>query len=121
MKFVSVASPKPAIGCKTGGIKLTVPNQAMSLEEILERFVRGEPVNVGKDPVYDDGDEDLEKLSHMDLVDKAEYVERLKDTQKAYKKQEADKVKAEKERLKAEAIAEAKKEAEKAAKAELKP
>lgn len=121
MKFKSYASPAVWPGVKIDGPKIVVPDQAMSLHEILERFTRNEELPIGKDVQYHESDDDLEKISHMDLVDRAEYVQKLQETQKMYKAQEAKKDKAEKDRLLAEAKAEAKKEAEKAVKAELKP
>jgi len=99
IKFRSVAFPKPSEGKSFEGQKdLVVPDQSLTLREILERFTRGEPVAVGQDAVFDDdSDEDLEKLSHMDLVDKAEYVEKLKQVQKAHERQEKERERKEKE------------------------
>lgn len=80
--------------------------------------MRGEPVNVGKEPSYDDGPDDLEKLAHADLVDKAEFSEKLKQTQKDYAKQEktkAAKKQADLDRLAVEKLAAEKLAAEKAA------
>lgn len=101
MKFKSIASPEPSVGFRTRDKKLTVPNQALSLEEILSRFTRGEPLEIGREGAQydDDGSEDLEKLSHKDLVDKEEYVDKLKQTQKRYDQQERRKKGEEKTRL----------------------
>lgn len=118
MKYKSISIPAVSVGILTVAKKMVVPNQAMSLQEILERFTRNEALPIGQDVQYHESDDDLEKISHMDLVDKAEYVEKLQETQKLYKAQEAKKAKVEKERLLAEAKAEAKKEAEKAVNAE---
>lgn len=118
MKFKSIASPEESPGFSWNGKKIVVPNQAMSLHEILTRFTRNEELPIGKDAEYDDGPDDLEKVRHMDLVDREEYMDKLKETQKQYKAQEDKKVKDEKARLLSEAKAEAKKEAEKASKAE---
>lgn len=72
----------------------------MSLEEILRRFTRGEALEIGRDPVFDDqGDDDLEKVQHMDLVDREEYVDKLKSTKKQFEKQEKERAKQEKARL----------------------
>lgn len=61
----------------------------MSLQEILERFTRGEPLEIGKDAGFDEqGDDDLEKVQHMDLVDREEYVDKLKKTKKFYDAQQ---------------------------------
>lgn len=100
-KYKSIATPAQGKGQSFVGVKkAVVPNQAMSLQEILERFTRGEPLEIGRgEGQYDDGPDDLEKLSHMDLVDKAEYVDRLKQTSKQFEKQEKEKARKEKERL----------------------
>lgn len=88
-KYKSIASPEPAKGFVTTEKKMVVPNQSMSLEEILSRFTRGEPLEIGRDGAFDEeGDDDLEKVSHMDLVDKEEYVDKLKQTKKRYDAQE---------------------------------
>jgi hypothetical protein len=100
MRYKSVAVPGPSVGAPGIKVKKVQPNMALSLEEILERFTRGESLEIGAgEGQYDDGPEDLEKMAHADLVDKAEAAEAFKGTQKKYKKQEADKAKKEKERL----------------------
>lgn len=98
MKFLSVATPKPSIGVSFEGEPIqVVPNQSMSLQEILERFTRDESLPIGHHgEFFDGGDDDLEKIQHADLVDRQEFNEKLNETKKRYEKQE--KVKAEKER-----------------------
>lgn len=85
--------PAPSVGQKFSGPKKVVPNQSMSLEEILSRFTRGEPLEIGRDAQFHESDDDLEKVSHMDLVDKAEFAEKLEDTKRKYDKQEKTKAK----------------------------
>lgn len=121
MKFKSVAIPAESVGLVIKDKKIVVPNQSMSLQEILERFTRNEELPIGRDVEYHDSDDDLEKMSHMDLVDRAEYVDRLKQTQLDFEKQEKRKAQKERKRLDDEVKAELKREAEKAAQAELKP
>jgi len=100
MKFKSIASPESTPGISFKGVKKqVVPNQALSLQEILERFTKGEPLEVGRDVQYHESDDDLEKVSHMDLVDKQEYMDKLKQTQKDYESQEKRKAQKERERL----------------------
>lgn len=113
MKFKSVATPEVWPGRKVMGPKIVVPNQAMTLHEILERFTRQEELPIGKDVQYHESEDDLEKVSHMDLVDRAEYIESLKETQKVFKTQEAKKAKEEKERIMSEAKAQAMEELKK--------
>lgn len=121
MNYKAIANPQPYAGRKPGGKREVVPDQSMSLEEILSRFTRGEAVNVGKDVNYHESNDDLEKVSRMDLVDKAEYSEKLRQTQFDFNKQQKAKAAAERKRLAEEVKADLKKEAEKAAKADLKP
>lgn len=102
MKFKSVACPGVSIGSMTKGKKIVVPNQSMSLQEILERFTRNEELPIGKDVQYHESEDDLEKVQHMDLVDREEFMDKLKETQKAFKRQEAQKEKVAKEKIAAE-------------------
>jgi hypothetical protein len=73
MQYRKEAIPAEAQGLSFAGVvDQTVPDQSMSLHEILERFTRGEPVAVGM-PVHDDeeSDIDIDKLSRLDLTDQA--------------------------------------------------
>lgn len=115
MKFKSLAIPSPSVGTDyTNVIDQVVPDQSMSLREILTRFTRGEKLPVGHEVSYHESDTDLEKLTNADLVDKADFVDKMKEVKVRFDKQEKkkrrDAIEAEKARLKAEAIAEAKKE-----------
>lgn len=91
MKVKANATPKPTMGYTGTTVKLTQPNQGMSLQEILERFTRGETLAIGQPVQYHESDDDLEKVSHMDLVDKEEYIDKLKQTKKDYEIQERKK------------------------------
>lgn len=93
MEFKSVAFPKPKKGMSFKGVKkLTKPQRGISLKEILERFTRNEPVEVGHETQDgSDSDIDLEKLRHADLVDKEEYMNKLKAIQGKYEAQEESK------------------------------
>lgn len=73
---------------------LTVPNQTMSLQEILERFVRNEPLAIGKDVNYGESEDDLEKLLRLDPVDKAAYIKKMQQVQDDYNAQEEARKKA---------------------------
>lgn len=89
------AYPKPSRGCvlKNKNGKLTVPNQSMSLSEILERFTRGESIPVMKQTQYHESEDDLEKVGQMDIVDRLEFADKQKQIQKKYAKQERAKKK----------------------------
>lgn len=92
MRYKTVAFPVMSKGVSFEGVKKSVvPNQALTLQEILARFTRGEAVNVAREGNYHDGPDDLEKVANMDLVDKQEYIDNLKTTQKNYEKQERKK------------------------------
>lgn len=52
----------------TGCEIVTVPNQAMSLEEILKRFTRKEQLPIEQKGVYVEGLGDLEKQQYDDIV-----------------------------------------------------
>lgn len=97
MKFKGIAIPKPTEGVSFFDVvNQTVPNQSMSLEEILRRFSRGEPVPVGQEVNYSDSDVDLEKLKNLDLVDREEYINSLNEVKKKFELQEKRKAEAEK-------------------------
>lgn len=55
----------------------TLPKQAMSVEEIVDRFVKNLPVNIVKrEPVFLDQDElDLEKVARMDFAEKKDLAD----------------------------------------------
>lgn len=62
----------------TFGKKQTVPNQSMSLMEIIKRFTRKESLPIEKPAVYEDRFGDLEKLSREDITVKRERAQQLK-------------------------------------------
>lgn len=61
-----------------GVSRVVVPNQSMSLQEIIKRFVRRESLPVAKDGYYEERFGDIEKLAHADMVIQMERVEELK-------------------------------------------
>lgn len=70
---------RPKVDFKIRHTSLTVPDQSMSIREIVKRFVRGIPVDIRqRDPVYlDQSDHDFEKLSRMEFGEKAELADQL--------------------------------------------
>lgn len=66
---------------ETGEVNLqpsmTVPDQTMSLREILDRFARGLPVGGHKVPLYDDGENDLPNFQTLDLAERQELKEQI--------------------------------------------
>lgn len=118
MKFKSVAVPGSISGIKIPGKREVVPNQSMSIRQILDRFTRGEKLPIGKDGSYFEGPEDLEKAAHKDLTEKEEFIDRQMAIRERFEEQQAARKKALSDHAMAEAKAEAaKKLAEEAAKA----
>lgn len=78
----------------------TVPNQSMTLREILKRFVRREPLAINREGTYEERMGDLEKLANEDITVQLERAEELrrkiKDGMSEYEKLQ-DEIKAAKE------------------------
>lgn len=55
----------------------TIPNQSMTLHDIIKRFLRKESLPIEHSGVYATGFGDVEKLGNMDIVERKEYGERL--------------------------------------------
>lgn len=57
----------------------TLPKQSLGIKEILDRFVKGIPVDVvRREAVYVDHDNiDLEKVSRMDFGEKVEFAQQM--------------------------------------------
>lgn len=55
----------------------TVPDQAMSIQEILRRYASGQPIGGMKVPLYE-GEDEFPDPNTMDLVDRQEYTEMVK-------------------------------------------
>lgn len=104
MKFKSIAVPVTYKGQTDFPKKIVVPDQSLSLEEILLRFSRNEALPIGQDAGYHESEDDLEKISKMDPVDKAAFVEKQKATQKMYEKQEKKRQKDASDKLRADAL-----------------
>lgn len=106
MKYKLSSIPEPALGVDySEEVDLVVPDQSMSLEEILYRFTRGESLPVGFDVNFDEDSDmsnplnvDLEKIANSDLVDREEFIDKLKDVQRRYNEQEKAKAEAEAKR-----------------------
>jgi hypothetical protein len=57
---------------------LTVPDQALSIREILRRFSHGIPMDGQQIPIFDENENDLPDFRHMDLADREEAAEQFK-------------------------------------------
>lgn len=90
MKYKSIASPDQGLGMQYKEKKIVVPNQALSLREILQRFTRDMSLPIGQDAQFGGKDDtdvldvDLEKMGFADLVDQADFVQAQKDVQARY-------------------------------------
>lgn len=85
----------------TGVKRVTVPNQSMTLQEILQRFVRRESLPVMKEGTYQTGYGDLEKIQNMDITEKMEVVDKIKIFLKKGKKMEEERAKGEQDKTQA--------------------
>lgn len=65
----------------------TIPDQTMSMQEIMRRFASGLPVQGAKVPVYMGEDDDMPDLEHMDLAERQEALEAAKDELETIKAQ----------------------------------
>lgn len=96
MKFKKSAIPEPSKGVDYRKVKdEVVPDQGMSLKEILERYTRGEALPVGHDTQYGDSpdddnplDVDVEKIATMDLTEKDEFKKEMQQTVDLYESQQ---------------------------------
>lgn len=69
----------------------TIPDQSMTIRQIVERYVKGVPVDiVQRDPVFmDQNEHDFEKLSRMDFAEKSELANAIA-AEAQQKKEEAN-------------------------------
>jgi len=70
----------------------TVPDQSLSMRQILDRYARGLPLDV-KTPIWEEDDElnPLPDVRTLDLTEKAEMLKKAKDELNAIKNKMADK------------------------------
>lgn len=52
----------------------TIPDQSMTVKELMERHARGLPLTGERVPIYN-GEEDLPEFEKMDLAERQEYIE----------------------------------------------
>lgn len=58
---------------------LTVPDQTMSIQELLDRYAKGLPLDGQKVPIYRGDDDDMPDLTHMDLADRERAIDEAAD------------------------------------------
>lgn len=80
---------RPAISQASNRKTRTIPDQTLTIKEIVARFTRGIPVDViQREAVYLDQDEhDFEQLSRMEFGEKANMAEQLRDKAEGIKQQ----------------------------------
>lgn len=74
---------------------LTIPDQTMTIRELIERHVRGLPLDEGKIPIYNGEEDDLPDLRTLDLSEIAQLKqsnqEYIKEQEITYNKNESEK------------------------------
>lgn len=102
MKFKGTAIPRPSEGLRITEPDQVVPDQSLSLREILMRFTRHEALPVGNKTQFGNGQDpegdsplniDLEKAAHWDLVERDEFNAKVADMKSQFEKQEQEKAK----------------------------
>lgn len=78
MKFRTQYTRIPATTENNSSPSQTIPNEAMSIREILVRYARGLPINGSRVPIYDE-ENDLPDPRKMDLADWEALREQYKD------------------------------------------
>lgn len=56
----------------------TVPDQSMTIAEMIKRHRQGLPIE-GRKGLYKEGDEPLLNMDHMDMVERQEYIDSVAD------------------------------------------
>lgn len=59
------------------GKSMTIPDQTLSIKQILDRYARGLPLGGAKEPIYEGEEDFTPDLEHMDLADRQEYLENV--------------------------------------------
>lgn len=59
-------------------VSMTIPDQTLSIRDIMRRFAAGLPIDGEKVPIYDGEDSDMPDLKNMDLAERQEYIETAK-------------------------------------------
>ncbi|WNK13820.1 MAG: hypothetical protein [Microvirus sp.] len=90
---------KSSYNCPTGQLNnlpsLTIPDQTMSVREIMQRFANGQPINGnGSTPQYYGEDLEIPDIKHMDLSDAEDYLKnsarKAKELERKYNKEQSD-------------------------------
>lgn len=80
-------APHSYTGEKPYGPSMAVPDQSMTVQEILKRYARGLPLGGAKVPTYEDEElEGMPDVKHMDLAEREEYFDIVKQSIERTKK-----------------------------------
>lgn len=86
MKIPSIYTYKPDKGRLNTQPSEAIPDQTMSMREIMERYAKGAPLTNVKTPVYFGEDEEYPDVKKMDLVEIQEMKERAQESIESIKK-----------------------------------
>lgn len=78
-----------------GVARVVVPNQSMSLREIVQRFIKKESLPINKDGFYSEDFGDIEKIQSEDITERMDRINDLKEKAKKGKKAEEERLKKE--------------------------
>jgi len=79
----SIATYVPKPGYETiRGKSMTLPDQSLTIQEILTRFSRGLPIGVGKEPIWNEDDpdfddDDMTRTPGFDIVDAENFINEI--------------------------------------------
>lgn len=74
MEFKHHYNAIPTEGEKNFGPSKTVPDQSLSVGEIMRRHARGLPITGERVPIYEGEDNDLPDLSRLDLAEREQII-----------------------------------------------
>lgn len=58
---------------------MTVPNQSMTVKQMVDRHRRGLPIDQAKGAQYREGEDLVQNMDHMDEIDRAAYLDSVAD------------------------------------------
>lgn len=91
MSIIRLYPPVKVAGQDFSKAKIVVvPQQSMTLKEIIKRFIRKESLPIEKEGIYEERMGDLEKLAKSDITYRMEKAESLDKVIKKRQKAEAD-------------------------------
>lgn len=116
MRYVKSSLPRPSDGLQAKWVNIVVPDQSLTLKDILERFTRGEAMPIARDEQFGGNEDlddplnfDLEKLVKADMTERDEVAQKIKEMRVQAEREEKERGRKEAEhKAKAKAAAEEK-------------